>query len=169
MLRNHPGRDHRADSEKGAVAEGGDDARRHEEPIVRGDGAKDVTDDEYPHQQEQRGLARQRVGQNRQHGPADRDAKRVTGDQKTSGGNADAETRRDFREQARNDEFGGSDGEGRQGQCQERQEWHSKLLRTIAPVDVCETSPREVRGARDAGDAVELAFASGTKGNELCQ
>jgi hypothetical protein len=103
------------------MAEGGEDARRHQCPIVGRDGTKQIADDEQHGEADQHRLARQMRRGHRDNRGAEDDAERIAGDQQARRGNRHAEIGGDFRQQAHDDEFGGADAEGRNGKRKDRQ------------------------------------------------
>ena len=59
--RHHPGGDHGADAEERAVREGGEDAREHQERVVRRYRGEEIADDEDADHHQQHALARHAV------------------------------------------------------------------------------------------------------------
>lgn len=121
VARHQAGCNDRADAEEGAVAEGGEDARGRQHPIIGRDGAEEIADDEQGRQPDQHWLARQMRGGQRDHRRAEDDAQCIAGDQKASRRDRNAEIGGDLRQQAHDDEFGGADAEGRNGKRKDRQ------------------------------------------------
>ena len=98
------------------MTQGSDDPGEHQYVVVTGDGAEQVADDENPHQRHQGCLAWQpRGGQGHERCP-DGHAQGIAGHQPAGTGNRYTQVGRHLRQQAHDDELGGTDGEGAQGQ-----------------------------------------------------
>lgn len=112
VRRHQAGGDHRADAEEGAMAERGDDPRQHQQAVVGGHRAEQVADDEDAHQREQGFLALQAGGGHGHQRGAEGHGEGVAADQPAGAGNGYPQVAGDLRQQAHDDEFGGTDGKG---------------------------------------------------------
>ena len=102
------------------MREPGDEARHHEQAVVRGDRAQDVPDGERGHQADEQPLARPGRREEREERGTDDDAGRVGGDGVPGRGDVDADAGRDVGEQAHRDELRRADGDAAQDQGEGR-------------------------------------------------
>ena len=109
------------DAEEGPVRETGDEARRHEQAVVRRDRAQDVADGERDHQADEQCLARPGRREQREERRTDDDAGGVGGDGVPGRGDVDADAGRDVGQQAHRDELGRADGDAAEDQGEGRQ------------------------------------------------
>jgi len=94
------------------MAERGDDPRQHQQAVVGGHRAEQVADDEDAHQREKGFLALQAGGGHGHQRGAEGHGEGVAADQPAGAGNGYPQVAGDLRQQAHDDEFGGTDGKG---------------------------------------------------------
>ena len=103
------------------MRETGDEARRHEQAVARGDRAEHVADGERGHQADEQRLARPGRREQREEGRTDDDAGGVGGDGVPGRGDVDPDAGRDVGQQAHRDELGRADGDAAQDQGEGRE------------------------------------------------
>ena len=88
------------------MAQGGDDARGHQEAVRRAQGAQRVAEDENPHQGHEGRAMRKLLHRDRHDRRADEDAQRIAADQPAGGGDGDGKIGGNLGQQPHDDEFG---------------------------------------------------------------
>ena len=101
------------------MTERGHDARAHQHPVSRRDGAEKIPDDEHGDQAHQRGFAGHFCGNDGENRRADRHPERVARDEHAGGGYRYSEIACDVGQQAHDDEFGRADTERGNGEGEE--------------------------------------------------
>ena len=121
VLAHKADRNHHGDAEIGAMRYRNGNAQKQHRGEVGRQRAGRLADGEGEGEAEQQGLARQRLGGERQQRAADGDAAGIAGDEIAGGGNRNAKPFRHLRQYAGDDEFGGAEREGGDEQGDERQ------------------------------------------------
>jgi hypothetical protein len=109
-----------ANSEERAMGKGSDHARGHQQPVIRREGAAEITDREQRHQSQESSLARDACGRHCHDGCADHDAQCITRHEIAGLRDGHRQAARDVGQQAHDDELGRADAERCRSQCENR-------------------------------------------------
>ncbi len=131
VLRHQPRRDDRADAEKGAVVQRGDQPCDQQHAVAGRHRRHQVAEGEDPHEADQQGTARHAAGGERHHRRAQHDADGVGADEQAGGRDRHTKIAGDGGQEPHRREFGDADAEGAGGQGEKgRIEFHIGALRS---------------------------------------